>query len=253
MVGHFGIVKKVYIENLLEQMGKSGSENDFSNEIEKDQIAVITISPGIGISKIFQSLGAARVISGGQSMNPSTNDIYEAFKDLPTDKIIILPNNKNIIMASEAAKKLSNKNVAVIPSSSIPQGMVSCLRLDPSGEFDDIVEEMNEAITEVETGEITTATRSIEINGVNVKKGEVISLLNGKLVHSSRSIYKSCSELLRIAKTEDREHITVFYGKDVEGEIVDKFAKQIESEYPDHELEIHSGGQPHYQFILSIE
>ena len=253
MVGHFGIVKKVYIENLLEQMGQSGSENDFSNEIEKDQIAVITISPGTGISKIFQSLGAARVISGGQSMNPSTNDIYEAFKDLPTDKIIILPNNKNIIMASEAAKKLSNKDVVVIPSTSIPQGMVSCLRLDPNGNFDDIVEEMNEAITEVETGEITTATRSIEINGVNVKKGEVISLLNGKLVHSSRSIYKSCSELLKIAKTEEREHITIFYGNDVEGEMVDKFAQQIESEYPDHELEIHSGGQPHYQFILSIE
>jgi DAK2 domain fusion protein YloV len=253
MVGRFGTVKKVYIENLLEQMGQSGSENDFSNDIEKDQIAVITISPGNGISKIFQSLGAARVISGGQSMNPSTNDIYEAFKDLPTDKIIILPNNKNIIMASEAAKKLSNKKVAVIPSSSIPQGMVSCLRLDPNGEFNDIVEEMNEAITEVETGEITTATRSIEINGVNVKKGEVISLLNGKLVHSSRSIYKSCSELLKFAKTEDKEHITIFYGNNVESEMVDKFAQQIESEYPEHELEIHSGGQPHYQFILSIE
>jgi len=253
MVGHFGTVKKVYIENLLEQMGQPGKENGFSNEIEKDQIAVITISPGNGISKIFQSLGVARVISGGQSMNPSTNDIYEAFKDLSTDKIIILPNNKNIIMASEAAKKLSNKNVAVIPSSSIPQGMVSCLRLDPNGEFDDIVKEMNEAITEVETGEITTATRSIEINGVNVKKGEVISLLNGELVHSSRSIYKSCSKLLKIAKTEDREHITIFYGNNVESEMVEKFAKQIQSEYPDHELEIHSGGQPHYQFIISIE
>ena len=253
MTGHFGTVKKVYIENLLEQMGQSESEMDFSNEIKKDQIAVIAISPGIGISRIFQSLGAARVISGGQSMNPSTNDIYEAFKDLSTDKIIILPNNKNIIMASEAAKKLSKKSVAVVPSTSIPQGMVSCFRLDPNGEFDDIVEEMNEALTEVDTGEITTATRSIKINGVNVKKGEVISLLNGKLVYSSRSIYKSCSELLKIAKTEEKEHITIFYGKDVESEMVDKFAQQIESEYPDHELEIHSGGQPHYQFILSIE
>ena len=253
MVGHFGIVKKVYIENLLEQMGQSGSGNDFSNEIEKDQIAVITISPGIGISKIFQSLGAARVISGGQSMNPSTNDIYEAFKDLPTDNIIILPNNKNIIMASEAAKILSKKNVAVIPSTSIPQGMVSCFRLDPNADFDDIVEEMNEALTEVVTGEITTATRSIKINGVNVKKGEVISLLNGKLVHSSRSIYKSCSELLKIAGTEEKEHITIFYGNNVEKEMVDKLTGQIKSEYPDHEMEIHAGGQPHYQFILSIE
>jgi len=253
MVGDFGIVKKVYIENLLEQMGQSEKAKVFSNEIEKDQIAVITISPGNGISKIFQSLGVARVISGGQTMNPSTNDIYEAFKDLPTDKIIILPNNKNIIMASEAAKKLSKKNVAVIPSTTIPQGMVSCFRLDPNADFDDIVDEMNEALTEVDTGEITTATRSIKINGVNVKKGEVISLLNGKLVHSSRSIYKSCSELLKTAKTEEKEHITIFYGNNVESEMIDKLTQQITSEYPGHELEIHSGGQPHYQFILSIE
>jgi len=253
MVGDFGIVKKVYIENLLDQMGQSESGENFSNEIEKGQIAVITISPGNGISKIFQSLGVARVISGGQTMNPSTNDIYEAFKDLPTDKIIILPNNKNIIMASEAAKILSKKNVAVIPSTSIPQGMVSCFRLDPNADFDDIVKEMNEALTEVDTGEITTATRSIKINGVNVKKGEVISLLNGKLVHSSRSIYKSCSELLKIAGTEEKEHITIFYGNNVEKEMVDKLTGQIKSEYPDHEMEIHAGGQPHYQFILSIE
>jgi len=253
MVGDFGIVKKVYIENLLDQMGQSESGENFSNEIEKGQIAVITISPGNGISKIFQSLGVARVISGGQTMNPSTNDIYEAFKDLPTDKIIILPNNKNIIMASEAAKILSKKNVAVIPSTSIPQGMVSCFRLDPNADFDDIVKEMNEALTEVDTGEITTATRSIKINGVNVKKGEVISLLNGKLVHSSRSIYKSCSELLKIAGTEEKEHITIFYGNNVEREMVDKLTEQIKSEYPDHEMEIHAGGQPHYQFILSIE
>jgi len=253
MVGDFGIVKKVYIENLLDQMGQSENGENFSNEIEKGQIAVITISPGNGISKIFQSLGVARVISGGQTMNPSTNDIYEAFKDLPTDKIIILPNNKNIIMASEAAKILSKKNVAMIPSTSIPQGMVSCFRLDPNADFDDIVEEMNEALTEVDTGEITTATRSIKINGVNVKKGEVISLLNGKLVHSSRSIYKSCSELLKIAGTEEKEHITIFYGNNVEKEMVDKLTVQIKSEYPDHEMEIHAGGQPHYQFILSIE
>lgn len=253
MVGRFGTVKKVYIENLLEQMGQSENENNFSNEIEPDQIAVIAVSPGDGISKIFQSLGAARIISGGQTMNPSTNDIYEAFKDLPTNKIIILPNNKNIIMASEAAKILSKKEIAVIHSTSIPQGMVACFRLDLNGDFKKVVEEMNEVLTEVETGEITTATRSVKINGVNVKKGEVISLLNGKLVHSSKSIYKSCAELLRHAKTNEKEHITIFYGSGVKSEIVDKFSNQIENEYPDHELEIHFGGQPHYQFIISIE
>ena len=253
MIGNFGVVKKVYIENLLEQMGQTEKEKIYANEIDKDQIAVVVISPGSGISKIFKSLGVARVINGGQTMNPSTNDIYAAFKDLPTDKVIILPNNKNIILASKAAQKVSDKDVVVIPTTSIPQGMVACLRLDPNGDFKEIVEEMTEAIGEVETGEITTATRSIEINGVKVKKGEVISLLNGKLVYSSRSINKSCLELLKTAKTEQKEHITIFYGNEVDEDMVEKLVKQIESEYPDHELEIHSGGQPHYQFILSIE
>jgi len=253
MVGEFGRVQKIYIENLLEQMAQQASEMDFSNEIEQDQIAVIAISPGNGISKIFQSLGAANVISGGQTMNPSTNDIYEAFKDLPTDKVIILPNNKNIIMASEAAKKLSDKKVTVIPTTNIPQGMVACLRLDQNGDYAEIIDEMMESMDEVASGEITTATRSIEINGVNVKKGEVISLLNGKLVNSSKSVFKSCSELLKIAETQEMEHITIFYGDNVTKEMVEKLVSQIEKEYPDHETEVHSGGQPHYQFILSIE
>ena len=122
-----------------------------------------------------------------------------------------------------------------------------------NGDYKEVVQEMNEALSEVETGEITTATRSVMINGVSVKKGEVISLLNGKLVHSSRSIYKSSLELLKTAKTEEKEHITIFYGSDVENDMVDKFTSQITIEYPDHELEIHYGGQPHYQFIISIE
>lgn len=252
-VGEFGIVQKIYIENLLDQMQQQALDMDFSNEIEKDQVAVISISPGNGISKIFQSLGTAQVISGGQTMNPSTNEILDAFKDLPTKKVIILPNNKNIIMASEAAKRLSKKKVAVIPTTSIPQGMVACLRYDPSADLDKLVEEMTESLDEVDTGEITTATRSIEINGVNVKKGEVISLLNGKLVNSSKSIFKSCSELLRIAETKDKEHITIFFGENTDREMVDKLSTQISKEYPDHEVEVHEGGQPHYQFILSIE
>jgi uncharacterized protein len=252
-VGEFGTVQKIYIENLLEQMDQRNADIDFSNQIEDGQVAVISVSPGNGISKIFQSLGVAKVINGGQTMNPSTNEIYDAFKDLPTDNVIILPNNKNIIMASEAAKVLSKKNVVVIPTTSIPQGMVACLRLDPSVEFDELVEEMREALDEVDTGEITTATRSIEINGVNVKKGEVISLLNGKLVSSSKSILKSCEKLLKHANTESKEHITLFYGQNTDKDMIEGITEYIRKTYPKHELEVHNGGQPHYQFILAIE
>jgi uncharacterized protein len=253
LVNKFGNVQKVYIENLIEQMAQDSKEEDFSNPVEEGQIAVIAISPGKGISKIFKSLGVSRVISGGQTMNPSTNDILQAFKELPTDHIIILPNNKNIILAAEEAKKLSDKQVTVIPTINIPQGLVACLRLNPSGDFQEIIREMNDSLSEVEAGEITTATRSIEINGIKVKEGEVIALLNGQLIESSDSILKACATLLKKAKTEEREHITIFYGENTTKDMVDQLVAFINQEYPDHEVEVHEGGQPLYQFILSIE
>jgi DAK2 domain fusion protein YloV len=253
MVNKYGSVQKVYIENLLEQMGLESKDEDFSNPVEEGQIAVVAISPGKGISKIFKSLGVSRIVSGGQTMNPSTKDILQAFEDLPTNDVIILPNNKNIILAAEAAKKVSVKNVTVIQSKNVPQGLVACLRLNPSGEYQEIVDEMTEALTEVEAGEITTATRSIEINGLKVKKGEVIALLNGQLIDSSGSVVEACANLLKKANTEDREHITLFYGLEATKEMVDDLVKLINDQYPDHEVEVHNGGQPHYQFILSIE
>lgn len=253
LVSKYGSVQKVYIENLLEQMGQMEKEENFSNPIEDGQIAVISVSPGRGISRIFKSLGVANVVSGGQTMNPSTNDIFQSFTDLKTDKVIILPNNKNIILAAEAARKLSDKKVEVIPTKNVPQGLVACLRLNPNGDFDEIVKEMKESLDDVEAGEITIATRSIEINGLKVKEGEVIALLNGELVDSSDSVIKACTNLLKKAETEEREHITIFYGEDTTPEQVEEVTHLIHEEYPDHEVEVHEGGQPHYQFILSIE
>jgi hypothetical protein len=254
LVEKFGKVQKIYIENLLEQMGENKrKEEDFSNAVEEGQIAVVAISPGNGISRIFKSLGVARIVSGGQTMNPSTNDIFQAFKDLPTDKIILLPNNKNIIMAAESTCKLTDKQVSVIPSRNIPQGLVACLRLNPGGDYNEIVKEMQESLKDVDSGEITTATRSIEINGVKVKEGEVIALLNGEIVNSSDSIINSCTNLLKAVDMNDREHITLFFGEDITKEEADRISSSIKKNYPDHELEVHEGGQPHYQLILSIE
>lgn len=253
LIAGYGVLKKVYIENLIEQIYENRRTENFSNPVEEGQTAVIAVSPGDGISKIFKSLGVARVVSGGQTMNPSTQDILESFENLPTNNIIILPNNKNILMASESAKKLSVKNVSVIPTTNIPQGLVACLRLNPTGDYEETVAEMKESMDEVEAGEITTATRSIDINGIKVKKGEAIALLNGELVSSSKSLIKACQQLLEKANTEDREHITIFYGENVTQSLIDELVHLIEEQYPDHEIEIHDGGQPHYQFILSIE
>lgn len=253
LVSKFGVVKKVYIENLLEQMEKRAGEEDFSNKVDEGQIAVVAVSPGDGISRIFKSLGVARIVCGGQTMNPSTNDLLQSFNELPTDKVIILPNNKNIVMAAQSAEKMSDKNVAVIPTQNIPQGLVACLRLNPKGNYEEIVKEMNESLDEVDAGEITIATRSIEINGIKVKEGEVIALLNGDLVGSAETVLEACARLLEKADTEDSEHITVFYGENTTQKLVDEVVKHISNTYPDHEIEIHEGGQPHYQFIFSIE
>ena len=249
-----GTIQKVYIENLIEQIEKRKRDAvNSKSSIKEGQIAVIAVSPGKGITEIFQSLGVAAVVEGGQTMNPSTEEILDAFKDLPTDKIIILPNNKNIILAAEAAKSATQKKVVVVPSKSVPQGLSACLRLDPDGNFDDICKNMLDALGEVETGEITTATRSITINNVKVNKGEVIALHNGVLVNSSKSLKESCINLLTLIETENKEHITIFYGKNIVKPDLDEIIELIKTSFPNQEIEIHDGGQPFYQFILSVE
>jgi len=213
----------------------------------------VAVSPGSGISRIFGSLGVAAVVEGGQTMNPSTEEILHAFENLPTDNIIILPNNKNIILAAQNAATMTVKKVAVIPSKSIPQGLSAMLRHNPDGNLAHEVKEMTHALTDVETGEITVATRSVEINGVAVKEGEVIALHNGVLVLASDSIETACLELLDKAETTERERITLFYGENISRAEVNKIVDKIRSIYPSHEIELHEGGQPHYQFIIAIE
>lgn len=250
-----GTITKVAIENLLAQMEekkKSSQPIEFP-PCEPGKIAVVAVSPGLGLSRIFASLGVNAIVEGGQTMNPSTEEILKSFENLPTDQIIILPNNKNIILAAQNAASLSVKKVKVIPTKTIPQGLNVMLRYDPDGDLDEIAEEMEQAILEVETGEITTATRSVEINGVKVKEGQVIALLNGQLVASASDLEEACFELLNAAKSEERERITLFYGQNITLDEVNQLAEKIQQKYPDHEMEIHEGGQPHYQLIISIE
>lgn len=255
-IENLGTVLKWTGENLVAQVQGVESKAEAPIEfapVEPDHIAVIAVSPGKGITKIFASLGVAAVVEGGQSMNPSTEEILNAFANLPTDKIILLPNNKNIILAAQNAAAMSGKKVAVIPSRSVPQGLSAILRLVPDGDLDHIAEDMTEALTDVDTGEITVATRSIQINGVDVHQGEVIALLNGSLIEASDSIEKATIGLLDKAGAENKERITLLYGTDITRADVDKIAATIQTIYPKHEIEIHPGGQPHYQLILSIE
>lgn len=251
-----GTITKVYIENLMDQMEQQGADKQKNLNlipIEPGQIAVVTVSPGFGLSQIFASLGASAIVQGGQTMNPSTEEILHSFENLPTDKVIILPNNKNIFLAAQSAKEATVKQVEVLPCKTIPQGLSAMLRLDPDGDIEEIFAEMQEAIHEVDTGEITVATRSVEINGVSVKEGEVIALFNSELISSSDSIEKACFEILNRVDIDERERLTLFYGSDITRQDVNQIVDHIREKYPQFEIEIHEGGQPHYQFIISIE
>lgn len=251
-----GTITKVSMENLLAQMDQTTEEHPAKLHfapVEPGQIAVVAVSPGVGISRIFASLGVSAVVEGGQTMNPSTEEIIHAFENLPTDHIIILPDNKNIIMAAQSACGMTVKKVAVVPSKTVPQGLSAMLRLNPEGDFDAVVKDMTGALADVDTGEITTATRSVEINCVDVHQGEVISILNGKVVLSTTNLQDATLGLLKQANTSERERITLFYGANVSKNEVNKIVDTIRADYPSHEIELHDGGQPHYQFIVAIE
>lgn len=252
-----GVITKVAMENLLAQMDDIES-NAKHNTIELEnvqpgQIAVITVSPGTGISRVFASLGAAAIVGGGQTMNPSTKDILEAFEDLPTDKVIILPNNKNIILAANQARDVTVKHVRVIESKTIPQGLAAMLQANPDGDLDKVADKMAKSLKYVITGEITTASRSVEIDGVNVKEGQVIALMDGKLAVSSDSLEHAFMLFLDKAEAQVHELITIFYGAEMKHAEANRIADLIRERYTNLEVELQEGGQPHYQFIISIE
>ncbi|MBK7318978.1 MAG: DAK2 domain-containing protein [Anaerolineales bacterium] len=249
-----GTVTKVAIENLLAQMDdiQKSKQIQFTT-VEPGQIAVVVVSPGAGISRIFASLGVAAVVAGGQSMNPSTQDILSSFENLPTDKVIILPNNKNIILAANQAKEVTVKQVAVVPTRTVPQGLAAMLSLIPDGELDSVAEKMTKALSAVKTGEVTIATRTVEIDGVSVKDGQVIALLDGKLVISAESVEQGVMELLEKAEADQHELVSLYYGEGMTHAEANRIADIIVTKYTSLEVEVQEGGQPHYQFIISIE
>ncbi|HSJ86888.1 MAG TPA: DAK2 domain-containing protein [Anaerolineales bacterium] len=251
-----GTITKVALENLLAQMDDIQKEKASRIQcaaVEPGQIAVVVVSPGAGLSKIFASLGVAALVEGGQTMNPSTQDILNSFEQLPTDKIIILPNNKNIVMAANQAKDVTVKKVAVVPSKTIPQGLAAMLALQPDGDLESVAEKMSKALENVITGEITTATRSVEIDGVKVETGQVIALLDGKLIASAGSVEEGCLAFLEKANAGEHELVTLFYGEDMTHAEANRIADVIKNKYANLEVEVQEGGQPHYQFIISVE
>jgi DAK2 domain fusion protein YloV len=252
-----GTVTKVAMENLVAQVEdinkKSARGRIELANIEAGQIAVVTVSPGPGISRVFASLGVAAIVEGGQTMNPSTKDILDAFENLPTNKVIILPNNKNIILAAQQAKDVTVKKVYIVPSHNIPQGLAAVMHLNSDGDVEAVAAKMTKAIEDVIAIEVTTATRTVEIDSVSVEQGQVIALVNGKLAVSASSVEEACLGALEKAKADDYELITLFYGEGLSSAEANRIVDAVRTAYPAQEIEIQDGGQPHYQFIISVE
>jgi DAK2 domain fusion protein YloV len=257
-----GTVVNVHMENLLDQVdqqrGGAGAAGPAARlmgqqEIEPGQIASIAVVPGSGIAEAFFSLGVAGVVSGGQTMNPSTEEIVAAIEALETDKVVVLPNNKNIVMAARTACEMCSKQARVVPTLNVPQGVSALLVLEPDGDLDAVSEAMEAAAGEVSAGEITTATRQVELKGVKVRKGDILGLADGKIWCSGPEVAPVVKETLEGMGARDRELLTLYYGVDTTAQEAGDMADRIQEWYPHVEIEVIYGGQPHYFYIMSAE
>jgi DAK2 domain fusion protein YloV len=215
--------------------------------------AIIAVASGAGIADIFTSLGVDVIIEGGQTMNPSTEQFVQAIESCCAERVIILPNNKNIIMAAQQAAELVEIPVAVIESKSIPQGMSAMLAFTPDDSLEDNREKMSEALRFVKTGLVTYAVRDTMLGDLAIKEGDFIGMLDGEIVTSGQDAYEVATRLLTDMVDEDNELITVIYGEGVEEVRMDALEKQLRATYHAYEVEVHDGGQPLYSFIIAVE
>jgi len=219
----------------------------------QSEVSAVAVVPGDGLSRVFQSLGVGGVVSGGQTMNPSTQQLLEAIEALPASKVIILPNNSNILMAAKQAAELSDKQVAVVPTRTIPQGIAALLAFSYQNDLQTNVELMSAALEQVQSGAITMATRSVEIDGLQVKEGEIIGLVNERLVACGPSVDQVIWFMIEEMRLVDHEIMTLYYGDGIESEQADLLASQVAERYPDQEIEVIEGSQPYYHYIISVE
>ncbi len=254
----YGSLIKMKIENMREQhteivgQGHRAAEKP-SKPAEKQPYAIITVAMGEGVSELFKSIGATGVIEGGQTMNPSTEDIVKAIEESHAERVIILPNNKNIIMAAEQAAEVVGMEAVVIPTKTVPQGMASILAFNPSAELTDNAETMTDALQHVKTGQVTFAVRDTSIDGITIKKDDHMGIAESKIVTSGSSRFETVKKLLEHMIDEESEIVTVLYGEDSPEDEVSEIESYIEANYPDVEIEVHNGKQPLYSYILSVE
>ncbi|CAA3736786.1 Dihydroxyacetone kinase family protein [Staphylococcus aureus] len=251
----YGELIKLKVENMREQHREviRKEQHTAKPKMETVETAIITISMGEGISEIFKSMGATHIISGGQTMNPSTEDIVKVIEQSKCKRAIILPNNKNILMASEQAASIVDAEAIVIPTKSIPQGISALFQYDVDATLEENKAQMADSVNNVKSGSLTYAVRDTKIEGVEIKKDAFMGLIEDKIVSSQSDQLTTVTELLNEMLAEDSEILTVIIGQDAEQAVTDNMINWIEEQYPDVEVEVHEGGQPIYQYFFSVE
>ena len=257
----FGDLIKIKIENMRQQHAeivgddykKAAAPAPAPAPAKKHPYAVVTVAMGEGISALLQSVGASAVIEGGQTMNPSTEDIVKAIESVGAEKVLILPNNKNIIMAAEQAAEVIGIEAAVVPTKSVPQGMAAILAFNPEASVEDNKSSMTEAFAHVKTGQVTFAVRDTSIDGVEIKKDDFMAIAEGKIVLAAQSLEQVSKSLIEDLVDEDAEIITIIYGEDASEEDANELAAFVEEKFSHADVEVYSGKQPLYPYIISVE
>ncbi|WLP61159.1 DAK2 domain-containing protein [Bacillus pumilus] len=256
----YGSLINMKIENMREQ--HSSIVNEEKEHVtaapkapaaEKQRFGVVSVAMGEGIADLFKSIGASVVIEGGQTMNPSTEDIVTAIESVHAETVFILPNNSNIVMAAKQAATVSSREVVVIPTKTVPQGMSALLSLNEAASNEDNEAAMLEAIDHVKSGQITFAVRDTQIDGIDIAKGDYMGLFNGKITLTAKNQLDAAKELLTKMVTEDDEIVTIIKGEDASSEEMDDLEAFIEETFEDIEVEVHDGKQPLYSYILAVE
>ncbi len=246
-----GTLHQVSVRNMDEQ------HQDFL-EMQKERMpttdtAVIAVVSGQGLTEVFSSLGAVAVIRGGQTMNPSTKDILQAVQSVPSENVIILPNNKNIILTASQVQSLTEKKIKVVPTKTIPQGVVALLAFDYEADFKANAEIMEKALSSVKTIEVTRSVRSSNINGLQIKRHQPIGLLDDELIAAGDTDLDVIETILAELDMKHAEVLTIYYGEEIEAPEAEKTSAAITSLYPKLQVELIKGNQPHYSYIISIE
>ncbi|AMM97235.1 DAK2 domain-containing protein [Bacillus pumilus] len=256
----YGSLINMKIENMREQHSSIVNEEKEhataapkAPAAEKQRFGVVSVAMGEGIADLFKSIGASVVIEGGQTMNPSTEDIVTAIESVHAETVFILPNNSNIVMAAKQAATVSSREVVVIPTKTVPQGMSALLSLNEAASNEDNEAAMLEAIDHVKSGQITFAVRDTQIDGIDIAKGDYMGLFNGKITLTAKNQLDAAKELLTKMVTEDDEIVTIIKGEDASSEEMDDLEAFIEETFEDIEVEVHDGKQPLYSYILAVE